>query len=155
MFFTSYFIDVNTFYLLLNWFSMRVSDDQKYLCGSKLYACINTWKFKGLNTREITSLSDIQKSDLHGTSIQSLPKINRMLITRHICIQWQAVMMYMVVGENIKREMVLSPNDEEVANSSKKHTQLYPTIAILLIKILIFFNHSVVFTCSKVINAFN
>ena len=64
-------------------------------------------------------------------------------------------MTYMVVGENIKREMVLSPNDEEVANSSKKHTQLYATIAILLIKILIFFNHSVVFTCSKVINAFN
>ena len=28
-----------------------------------------------------------------------------------------------VVGINIKREMVLSPNDEEVANSSKKHTQ--------------------------------
>ena len=31
--------------------------------------------------------------------------------------------MYTVVGVNIKREMVLSPNDEEVANSSKKHTQ--------------------------------
>ena len=31
---------------------------------------------------------------------------------------------YTVVGTNIKREMVLSPNDEEVANSSKKHTQL-------------------------------
>ena len=30
---------------------------------------------------------------------------------------------YAVVGVNIKREMVLSPNDEEVANSSKKHTQ--------------------------------
>ena len=30
---------------------------------------------------------------------------------------------YTVVGVNIKREMVLSPNDEEVANSSKKHTQ--------------------------------
>ena len=28
--------------------------------------------------------------------------------------------MYTVVGVNIKREMVLSPNDEEVANSSKK-----------------------------------
>ena len=27
--------------------------------------------------------------------------------------------MYTVVGVNIKREMVLSPNDEEVANSSK------------------------------------
>ena len=30
---------------------------------------------------------------------------------------------YTLVGVNIKREMVLSPNDEEVANSSKKHTQ--------------------------------
>ena len=30
---------------------------------------------------------------------------------------------YTVVGVNIKREMVLSPNDDEVANSSKKHTQ--------------------------------
>ena len=29
---------------------------------------------------------------------------------------------YTVVGVNIKREMVLSPNDEEVANSFKKHT---------------------------------
>ena len=28
-----------------------------------------------------------------------------------------------VVGVNIKREMVLPPNNEEVANSSKKHTQ--------------------------------
>ena len=31
--------------------------------------------------------------------------------------------MYMVVCVNIKREMVLSSNDEEVANSSRKHTQ--------------------------------
>ena len=31
--------------------------------------------------------------------------------------------MYTVVGVNFKREMVLSPNDEEVANSSQKHTQ--------------------------------
>ena len=30
--------------------------------------------------------------------------------------------LYTVVAVNIKREMVLSPNDEEVANSSKKHT---------------------------------
>ena len=28
-----------------------------------------------------------------------------------------------VVGVNIKRETLLSPNDKEVANSSKKHTQ--------------------------------
>ena len=30
---------------------------------------------------------------------------------------------YTVVGVNVKREMVLSPNDEEVAISSKKHIQ--------------------------------
>ena len=30
---------------------------------------------------------------------------------------------YTVVAVNIKREMVLSPNDEEVANSSEKRTQ--------------------------------
>ena len=30
---------------------------------------------------------------------------------------------YTVVGVNIKRETILSPNDEEVANSSKKHIQ--------------------------------
>ena len=30
---------------------------------------------------------------------------------------------YTVVGVNIKRQMVLLPNDEEVANSSNKHTQ--------------------------------
>ena len=30
---------------------------------------------------------------------------------------------YPVVGVNIKREMILSPNDEQVANSSTKHTQ--------------------------------
>ena len=58
-FFTSYFVDVDTFYLFLNWFSTRVSDDQKYLSGSRLYACINTQKFKGLDSREITWLPDI------------------------------------------------------------------------------------------------
>ena len=30
---------------------------------------------------------------------------------------------YTVAGVNIKREKVLSPNDEEVASSSKLHTQ--------------------------------
>ena len=33
---------------------------------------------------------------------------------------WSA---YTVVGVNIKKEMVSSPNDEKVANSSKNHTQ--------------------------------
>ena len=49
------------FYLFLNWFSTRVSDDQKYLSRSRLYACINTRKFKGLDSKEITSLPDIKK----------------------------------------------------------------------------------------------
>ena len=57
------------------------------------------------------------KSDLHGTSFQSSPKIYRMLITRLICIQ-----------------------------GSLPH----PTIA----SSYFFFEHSVVFTCYKVINAF-
>ena len=60
-FFTSYFIDVDTFYLFLNWFSTRVSNDWKYICGCRLYACIKTRKFKGLDSREITSLPQIKK----------------------------------------------------------------------------------------------
>ena len=47
-FFTSYFIDVDTFYLFVNWFSTCVSDDQIYLSGSRLYACIKTRTFKGI-----------------------------------------------------------------------------------------------------------
>ena len=122
VFFTSSFIDVDTFYLFLNWFSTRISDDRKYVCGRRLYACINTRKFKGLDSREITSLPDIRKSDLHGTSFQSSPKINRMLIRRLICIQWKFP----------------TPNHRNLANSDSYY----------------FFDHSVVFTCSKVINAF-
>ena len=34
---------------------------------------------------------------------------------------WAHDKLYTVVSVNIKREMVLSSNDEEVANSSKKH----------------------------------
>ena len=37
------------------------SDDQKYLCCCRLYACINTRKFKGLDSREITSFPEIKK----------------------------------------------------------------------------------------------
>ena len=53
------------------------------VCGRRLYACINTRKFKGLDSSKITSIiARDQKSDLHSTSFQSSPKINRMLITR-------------------------------------------------------------------------
>ena len=50
-FFTSYFnlstvllISYSTI-LFLNWFSARVSDSWKYVCGRRLYACIITLKF--------------------------------------------------------------------------------------------------------------
>ena len=110
-----------TFYLFLNWFRTRVSNDQKYLCSSRLYVCIKYTKIRGPWFQRNDIIARYQESDLHGGSFQSPPKINCMLITRPICIQC-----------NLQ----------------------HPTIAILLIKILIFFNHSVVFTCSKVINAF-
>ena len=45
----------------LNWFNTLVSDDRKYVCSRRLYACINTRKFKGLDSTEITSLPDIEK----------------------------------------------------------------------------------------------
>ena len=43
------------------WFSTRVSDNRKFVCGRRLYACINTRKFKGLDSREIKSLPGIKK----------------------------------------------------------------------------------------------
>ena len=54
--FSSYFIDVNTSYLFLNLFSARVSEDQKYLWVARY-----TREFKGLDSREITSLPEIEK----------------------------------------------------------------------------------------------
>ena len=59
-FFTSSFIDVDTISLFLNWFIRRVSDDRKYVCGRKLYGCINIRKLKGLDSREITLLPEIK-----------------------------------------------------------------------------------------------
>ena len=63
-----------------------------------------------------------RKSDLHGMSFQSSPKINRMLIPRLICKQWKFT----------------TPDHRNFANSDS----------------YFFFDQSVVFTCSKVINAF-
>ena len=74
---------------------MHVSDNQKYACGRRQNVCINTQKFKNLDSREITriSLPEIKKSNLHGTSFQPSPKINHMVITRPIeyneCLQKQ------------------------------------------------------------------
>ena len=75
--FYSYFIDVDTFYLFLNWFSTRSSDDRKYDCSRRLYAKTQRPPFQ----RNYIIARD-QKNDLYGTLFQSSPKINRMLITR-------------------------------------------------------------------------
>ena len=83
-FFTSYFIDVDTFYLFLNWFSTLASDDRKYVCCRRLYACINTRKFKGLDSGEITSLPG-KKSDLRGTSFHSRAP-NENIVQNHLNI---------------------------------------------------------------------
>ena len=96
---------------------MPVSDDRKYVCGLRLYACIK--KFKGLDSREFTSLPEIKEVIYMALHFNHRRKINRMLITRPFAY-----------------------------NESLQH----PTIAVLLIKILLFFDHSIVFTCSKVIN---
>ena len=78
------FFRIFTFYLFLNSFSTHVSDNPKYVCGRRLYVCINTRKFKGLDY----IIARHQKSDLHRTSFQSSLKINCVLITRPIYIKW-------------------------------------------------------------------
>ena len=50
-----------TFYLFQNWFSTPASEDRKYVCRRRLYTCINTRKYKGLDSREVTSLHEIKK----------------------------------------------------------------------------------------------
>ena len=77
-FLTSCFIDLDTFYLSLNWFSRRVSDDRKYARGHRLYAL----KFKGLDSRKITSLPEIKKwFASHVTSIiaEHKPRAHHMI----------------------------------------------------------------------------
>ena len=74
-------LQVFTFYivfndLFLNWFSTCVCDNRRYVCDCRLYACryvsssgmyVFTWyaciitqKFKGLDSRQITSLPEIK-----------------------------------------------------------------------------------------------
>ena len=74
---------------------------------------------------------------LDSREITSLPEIKKVI--------------YMAHYFNHRRKLTACSSQDPFAyNESLQH----PTIAVLLIKILIFFNHSVVFTCSKVINAY-
>ena len=72
---------------------------------------------------------------LDSREITSLPEIKKVI--------------YMAHYFNYRRKLTACSSQDPFAyNESLQH----PTIAVLLIKILIFFDHSVVFTCSKVIN---
>ena len=109
------------YFLFLNWFSTRVRDDRKYVCGSRLYACINTRKFKCLDSREITPLPEINKVIYMACHFNHRRKWTACSSQDAICIQWKCT----------------TPDHRS------------------LLKILFFFSdHSVVFTCSKVTNAF-
>ena len=105
-FFTSYFIDVDTFYLFLNWFSTRVSDDRKYVCGRRLYACINT---RNSRTSIAEKLHHCQKSKKWFT--------------------WHVIS---IIAEN-------KPHAHHKTHFAYNESLQHSTIAVLLIKILIFF----------------
>ena len=116
-FITSYFVDVDTFSLYLNWFSRRVRDDRKYVCGRRLYACIN--------------------------SRASIPE------KLHHCqrsTKWFTWHIISIIVEN-------KPHAHHKTPFAYNESLQRPTIAVCL-KFFFFFDHSVVFTCSKVINAF-
>ena len=89
---------------------MHESNDWKYVWGCRLYVCIKYTKNQGPRFQRNYIIARDQKSDLHGISFQSWPKINRILIKRPI-------------------------NNYFAYNESLQH----PTISVLLIKILIFF----------------
>ena len=84
---------------------------------------MNTRKFKGLDSREITSLPEIKKVIKNGTSFQSSPKINRMLITRQFAY-----------SEGLQHPTIA-------------------VLLIKILLLLFFFDYSEVFTGSKVISA--
>ena len=78
------YIDVDTFYLFLNWFSTSVSDDRKYVCGRRLYSTrvySKYTKIQGPRFQRNYIIARDKKVIKNGTSFQSSPKINRMLIT--------------------------------------------------------------------------
>ena len=87
VFFASYFIDVDTFFCFWIDLVCVLTTTGNNVCCRRLYAYINTQKFKGLDSRQRTSLPEIKKVIYMAHHFQSSPKINRMLITRPICIQ--------------------------------------------------------------------
>ena len=76
------FLRMFTFYLFLNWFgtrSQRRREIRLWSHSTRVYK--NTQIQRPWLQRNYIIARD-QKSDLHATSFQSLPKINRVLITR-------------------------------------------------------------------------
>ena len=68
-----------------------IACDRKYVCGRRLYACIIHENSRGSILEKLHHCQRSKKWSGHGTSFQSSPKINRMLITRAICIRWKTI----------------------------------------------------------------
>ena len=68
---------------------MPVSDNQKYLSGSRLYACIQRvyTKIQGPRFQRNYIIARYRKSDLHGTSFQSTTSVICMTIQTHTVLQ--------------------------------------------------------------------
>ena len=81
---------VSTLALILEGEIQLISFGWKKFEPSALSLERNFWNLNGVGVVEITSLPEIKKVIyIYGTSFQSSPKINCMLITSTICIQWK------------------------------------------------------------------
>ena len=110
--------------LFLNWFSTHVSDDRKYVCGRRLYACIILHENSRALIREKLHHCQGKKTWwAHCASFQSLPKINHTLITRLICIQWKFAIKVLLI--KILLLFFLSTTEvftcSKVINTFKRH----------------------------------
>ena len=78
MLFTCFWIDL-----------VHVLATTENMCAVAGYTVYKYTKIQGLRFQRNYIIARDQKSDLHGTSFQSSPKISRILITKPICIQWK------------------------------------------------------------------
>ena len=88
------------------------------VCGRRLYTKIQGPRFQRNNI-----IARDQKSDLHGTSFQSSPKINRMLITRAICHVYNKSLQHWTISVLlIKIPFFFFPTTQQCSLLPKKST---------------------------------
>ena len=135
LFYTTYFIEgrvffrIFTFYIVfdlcLNWlFSTRVCDDRKYVCGRRLYSCINTRKFKRLVRVIITSLPEIKKCHGRGASFATHLRTMKVYNTQPVSFTIKVFSLIFFFGL-LKCSLVLHNQPCAYAMHSLKHVFLY------------------------------